>query len=533
MYTKFLKYKKSSRAEILENQDLQPFQKEALHQNLQKNIAAIQSIVGNSTDIIIRKFQVAGSIHAAVVCTDGLCDPANVSDFVVKSSMQILDKTLIPDLNNPDTIVQTVKDQLLTFWDVREISDWKQLYLAVLSGDSVLVLDGCSKALAAATKGGEGRSVTEPSTQTVIRGPKEGFTESFRTNTSLIRRKIKSPKLWLEEKTIGEVTLTTVGIMYIQGIANEGIVQEVRNRLDGIDIDGVLESGYIEDLIQDGVWTPFPTVFNSERPDVIAAGLLEGRVAILVDGTPFVLLVPVVLTSFLQAAEDYYQRYDFGTLLRILRFCSLFIALLLPSLYVAVASYHQETLPTSLMLNLAAQREGVPFPPVLEAFLMEVVFEVLREAGVRMPSTVGNTISIVGALVIGQSAVEAGVVSPAMVIVVSFTAITNFVIPSFSFGIALRLMRFVFLVLAGTLGMYGIAVGLLIFVLHLCSLRSFGVPYLKPFSPFIADGQKDALFRFPIWAMNTRPAYTSENVIREGPNQKPEKPSGDRSRDDE
>lgn len=185
------------------------------------------------------------------------------------------------------------------------------------------------------------------------------------------------------------------------------------------------------------------------------------------------------------------------------------------------------------MLNLAAQREGVPFPPILEAFLMEVVFEVLREAGVRMPSTVGNTISIVGALVIGQSAVEAGVISPAMVIVVSFTAITNFVIPSFNFGIALRLLRFVFLVLAGTLGMYGIAVGLLIFVLHLSSLRSFGVPYLKPFSPFIATEQKDALFRFPIWAMNTRPHFASKNIVREAPDQKPQKPPGDRSRDDE
>ncbi|MEK3723268.1 spore germination protein [Paenibacillus sp. FSL H8-0034] len=533
MFTNFLKYKKSSRAEIQENQDFQPFQKENLHPKLHNNMNTIKAVLGNSSDVIFREFQIAGGIQAAVVCTDGLCDPITVSDFVVKSSMHAQDKTLIPNLNNPETIAQTVKEQLVTFWDIKEISDWRQLYLAVLSGDSVLMLDGCDIALAAGTRGGENRSITEPSTQTVIRGPKEGFTESFRTNTSLIRRKIKSPKLWLEEKTIGEVTLTTVGIMYIQGIANESIVQEVRNRLDGILVDGILESGYIEDLIQDGVWTPFPTVFNSERPDVIAAGLLEGRIAILVDGTPFVLLVPVVLTSFLQAAEDYYQRYDFGTLLRILRFCSLFIALLFPSLYVAIASYHQETLPTSLVLNLAAQREGVPFPPILEAFLMEVVFEVLREAGVRMPSTVGNTISIVGALVIGQSAVEAGVISPAMVIVVSFTAITNFVIPSFNFGIALRLLRFVFLVLAGTLGMYGIAVGLLIFVLHLSSLRSFGVPYLKPFSPFIATEQKDALFRFPIWAMNTRPHFASKNIVREAPDQKPQKPPGDRSRDDE
>jgi spore germination protein KA len=316
--------------------------------------------------------------------------------------------------------------------------------------------------------------------------------------------------------------------MYIKGIANEDILGEVRRRLDGIRIDGILESGYIEDLIQDEVWTPFPTVYNSERPDVIAGGLLEGRVAILVEGTPFVLMVPVVLDSFLQSAEDYYQRYDFATFIRMLRFVSFLIALLFPSLYVAVVTYHQEVLPTSLMLNLAAQRENVPFPPIVEAFVMEVIFEILREAGLRMPKAVGNTISIVGALIIGQAAVEAGIVSSAMVIVVALTAITNFVIPSLSFAIAIRLLRFVFLVLAGTLGMYGIAVGLLMMVLHLASLRSFGIPYLKPFAPFAPSGLKDAVFRFPLWSMNRRPAFLSRDRFRQGPNQKPDKPPGER-----
>jgi spore germination protein KA len=283
-------------------------------------------------------------------------------------------------------------------------------------------------------------------------------------------------------------------------------------------------------LIQDGVWTPFPTVFNTERPDTIAAGLLEGRIAIIVDGTPFVLLVPVVFVSFLQSAEDYYQRFDIGTFLRLLRFGSFFIALLLPSLYVAVATFHQELLPTTLMLHLAAQREGVPFPPIVEAFIMEVVFEVLREAGVRMPSAVGKTISIVGALVIGQSAVEAGIVSPAMVIVVSFTAITNFVLPAINLAIAVRLLRFGFLILAGTLGMYGISVALLLLVVHLSSLRSFGIPYLKPFAPFIPREQKDAFFRLPLWAMNTRPFFESEDAVRQGPGQKPTAPPGDKPR---
>ena len=231
--------------------------------------------------------------------------------------------------------------------------------------------------------------------------------------------------------------------MFIKGIVNDKVVEEVRKRLDRIDIDGILESGYIEELIQDETYTPFPTVYNTERPDVIAAGLLEGRIAILVDGTPFVLLVPALFTQYFQSAEDYYQRSDFG-LLRMLRYLALFIALLGPSLYIAITTFHQEMLPTALLISLAAQREGVPFPAFIEALMMEVTFEILREAGVRMPRAVGQAVSIVGALVIGQAAVEAGIVSAAMVIVVSITAIANFSFPSFNMAISIRILRFVF-----------------------------------------------------------------------------------------
>jgi spore germination protein KA len=523
--------KKTSQAEIQADQELTAFENQLVSDDLKKNIETIQSVLGNSKDIVVRQFLLGGKIQSIVAFADGLCDPTTISNSIIKSLMHVSDDVLKNQQNmGTDQLLQLVKDQLLTFGEAKEASDWKQLFHSLLSGDSVLLFDGCNKAITAATKGGENRAVSETSTQSVVRGPKQAFTESIRTNTALIRRIIKSPKLWLEEKTIGEITETSVGIMYIKGIANEEIVQEVRNRLDRINIDGILESGYIEDLIQDEVWTPFPTVFNSERPDTIAAGLLEGRVAILVDGTAFVLLVPVVFVSFLQSAEDYYQRYDIGTFLRILRYGSFFIALLLPSLYVAVATFHQEIVPTSLLLHLAAQREGVPFPPIVEAFIMEIIFEVLREAGVRMPSAVGKTISIVGALVIGQSAVEAGIVSPAMVIIVSFTAITNFVIPSVSMGIAVRLLRFGFLLFAGTLGMYGISVCLLLLVLHLSSLRSFGISYLQPFAPFIRKEHKDAMFRFPLWAMNTRPFFTTQNHVRQGKDQKPEKPSGDKPR---
>lgn len=320
----------------------------------------------------------------------------------------------------------------------------------------------------------------------------------------------------LEMKQIGTVTQTDVGIMYIKGIANDEIIKEVHTRLDRINIDGILETGYIEELIQDKFLTPFPTLFNTERPDVVAADLLEGRIAIFVDGSPFVLTVPVLFIQFFQAAEDYYQRADIAFLLRVLRFVSFFIALLLPSLYIAITTFHQEMLPTQLLISLASQREGIPFPAFVEALVMEVTFEILREAGVRMPRAIGQAVSIVGALVIGQAAVEAGIISAAMVIVVALTAIASFVFPAFSMAISVRILRFAFMMVAATFGLYGITVGLIALVLHLSSIRSFGVPYMSPFAPFVTADQKDANFRFPHWGLFSRPRFISQqNVIRE------------------
>jgi spore germination protein KA len=354
----------------------------------------------------------------------------------------------------------------------------------------------------------------ESTTETVVRGPKEGFTENLRTNTALIRRKIKTPHLWLESKKIGRETVTDVAIMYIDGIANEKVIKEVHSRLDRIEIDGILESGYIEELIQDEALSPFPTVYYSERPDKIAAELLEGKVAILVDGTPIVLVVPALFVSFIQAAEDYYQRADISTLIRLLRFFSLFIALLGPSLYIAITTFHQEMLPTGLLINLAAQREGVPFPAFIEALMMETAFEILREASLRMPKAIAQAISIVGTLVIGTAAVEAGIVSAAMVIVVAITAISSFVLPSFAMSMSIRMLRFPMMALAASFGLFGILIGFIALILHLCSLRSFGVPYMSPFGPFIKEDINDTIIRVPRGRMFFRPRLISQKNIR-------------------
>ncbi|CAG7655928.1 spore germination protein [Paenibacillus allorhizosphaerae] len=489
--------------------------KQQLLAELTKNLQTIKSALGNSTDIIIKEIPIGsdGSIPAGIIYTDGLADAASILEALM---LEVREAGLEPGAAAGKSPLGVLKDFILAVGDVREIADYETLYTAVLSGDTVILLDGCAQGLAASKRQWKDRGVTEPSAQTVVRGPKEGFSESLRTNTALVRRRIKDPHLWLETMPIGRVTKTDVAVMYIKGIANEDVLREVKSRLNRIDIDGILESGYVEELIQDVTFTPFPTIFNTERPDAVAADLLEGKIAILVDGTPFAMTVPALFIQFFQASEDYYQRWDFATLLRILRFLSLFIALLAPSLYIAITTFHQELLPTPLLIGLAAQREGIPFPAFIEAVMMELTFEILREAGVRMPRAIGQSVSIVGTLVIGQAAVEAGLVSPAMVIVVAITAISNFVIPAFNMGISIRIIRFGLMGLAATFGLFGITVGLVALVLHLCSLRSFGIPYMAPFAPFIVQDQKDSILRLPQWALFSRPRLISQNnMIRE------------------
>ncbi len=490
-----------------------------LSKNIQDNVKHINKALGQSSDIVVREFIIGEKekIKTAVIYVDGLVDKNFVQDFILKTLMiDIRQASLELKFIIKKSLYKILRDRSLSVGDMKEISNFQDFYSHILSGDTVILIDGYREAFAVSSKGWKDRSITEPTTETVVRGPKEGFTETLRTNTALIRRKIKDPNLWVETKQIGRRTQTDVAIMYINGIADESIVKEVHTRLDRIDIDGILESAYIEELIQDEVHTPFPTVYNTERPDVIAAGLLEGKVAILIDGTPFVLLIPALFIEFFHASEDFYQRSDIATFIRALRYIAFFLTLLVPSVYIAITTFHQEMLPTALLISLAAQREGIPFPAVFEAFLMEFTFEILREAGIRMPRAVGPAISIVGALVLGEAASQAGIISPAMVIVVSLTAISSFAAPNFSMAIPVRLLRFLFMILAAFIGLYGIALGLMVMVLHLCSLRSFGVPYLSPVAPFNLSGQKDMILRVPIWAMRTRPnSISKKNIYRQ------------------
>ncbi|MEK4485866.1 spore germination protein [Psychrobacillus sp. FSL H8-0484] len=501
------------------NQEVDTKQKEALKTSLQQNIQTLKDTLGKSSDIIIREIRIGneGNIKAGIIYTDGLTDTPSLQNFILETLMldikgiELLEKTS-PEQN----LISVLKDVALTVGEIKEITNLDVLFNSLLSGDTIILIDGYAQGLSISNRHWAERAVTEPSAQTVVRGPREGFTENFRVNTALIRRKIKDPNLWMESKIIGTRTKTNIAIVYINGIANDKIVKEVRLRLDRINIDGILESGNIEELIQDSPYSPFSTVYNTERPDVVAAALLEGRIAILIDGTPFVLIVPALFVQFFQSAEDYYVRTVIGSLIRLLRFVAFAIALLAPALFIAITTFHHSMIPPALLISLAAQREGVPFPAFVEALIMEITFEILREAGVRMPRSIGSAMSIVGAFVIGTAAVEAGIISAMMVIVVSITAISSFVSPSYDIAISVRILRFAFMVLAASFGLFGITIGLIALILHLCSLRSFGVPYMSPIAPFNVSDQKDTFIVLPLWKLITRPRLLNQqNKVRQ------------------
>lgn len=463
---------------------------------LENSHQTMKGIFRHCSDVIFRPFEAAGKVKGFIVYIDGIVKSEDVSDYAIRPLlMQPVGSADLPQWET----------QTLTASQLSQIRTYKEATEAVLSGNAVIFADGSAGALILNARGGNRRSVEEPSTDSVIRGPREGFTENLRTNTGLLRFKLKSPALKTEAFTIGEHTQTNVVFAYLEDVADPGVLEEARKRLRSITIDGVLESGYIEELIEDQPFSPFPQMQYTERPDTVAGQLLEGRFAILTDGTPFVLVGPVTLWQFLQASEDYYERYIIGNLIRWLRFAFCFVALFLPAIYVAITTYHQDMLPTSLLLSIAAARESIPFPALVEALIMEVSFEALREAGIRLPRTVGQAVSILGALVIGQAAVQAGIVSAPMVIIVSLTGIASFTIPRFNMAISLRMLRFPLMILGGTFGLFGIIIGTVWIATHLCHLRSFGVPYLGGLAPFKTGETKDILIRVPWWKMVLRP----------------------------
>jgi spore germination protein KA len=494
---------------------------------LQENLDALHILLERCSDAVFKEFTFGSKREnkGLVIFFDGLVDRKEVEVHILKSLMLELNMHSDASYSWPQhDVLKVVKESVLSMADVKTINTLQDLCHSISSGDTVLLIDGYNTGLAAGTRFWQGRPVQTPENEVVVRGPKEGFTETLRFNTALLRRRIKSPNFKIESFVIGRITKTDVVLCYIDGIAPEKLVTEVKKRLGKIDIDGILDTGYLEEFLEDNHWTIFSQMEYSEKPDRVCGHLLEGQVSIMVDGSPIALIAPTSFPRFLIASEDYYERYIPSSIFRIMRFAAFLVALLLPSLFVAAITYHQEMIPPLLYLTIASTREGVPFPAFFEALLLEMTFEMLREAGLRLPRSIGPAISIVGALIIGDAAVKAGLVSTPMVVIVAFTGIASFITPSYNAGIMIRLARFGFLIASGFLGLFGIVIALLLMLIHMASLDSFGLPYLSPVAPFNLGEMSDIIVRRP-WFMNTmRPTMKGmKNAIRQKSPDAPEK----------
>jgi len=464
-----------------------------LETSLQENLRQIDNVSGGSDDLSIKQY-LAGphEVPGAIIFYDGLVDQ-NIVEKLFRVVKIDTFKTGVEGLNKRN-IYKTVRDRLLS-GEYKESNRMEDLFEELSRGSTALLFDGVPKAIMVETQGWETRAVDEPDAEKSIRATREGFVENIKTNLSLIRRRIRSPNLWVENLQLGSLSRTEVAFTYIKGLAGEEMLEEVHSRLERIDIDAVQESGQIEEYIKDNPLSIFPMVLRTERPDRAVGALLEGRVVIFTNHTPFALIIPGDFNIFLQAPDDYNEIWPIGSFIRLMRLLAFLSSMFLPGIYVAVLTFHQELLPTSLLLSIQATREGVPFPVVAEVVIMDTVFEVLREAGLRLPTAIGPAISIVGALILGEAAIRAGIVSPGVVIIVAFTAVSSFSIPAFNLAIAGRILRFVFTFLGAFLGMFGVQVGFLMLLVHMVSLRSFGHPMFAPFGPFIWQDMKDNIIR--------------------------------------
>lgn len=472
-----------------------------IEKDISSNKAKLKDRLKTSSDIIFYEFEGKSENRFLLVYLDGFVDN------------EILNNDIIRPLMNDEQSNDLRK--CLYISNIKEITILDQAIEAILEGKVLLYRNGQIKAYVLDLKKWEHRVVEEASNEAVVRGPKEGFVEYLQTNIVLLRRKIKSPNLVIEKQTLGRQTKTEIALAYLDGIVNREVLTEARKRLNEIDTDSILESGYIEQYIEDARYSPYPTIGNTQKPDVVAGKLLEGRVAIFCDGTPHVLTVPFIYVESLQTSEDYYVRSIMGSILRLIRLLGLILSTLLPAIYVALTSFHQEMIPNVLLISFAGAEEGIPLPVLAETFVMGVMFELLRESGTRLPRAIGSAISIVGALVIGEAAVTAGLVSAPVVIVTAVTAVSSFVIPALT-G-AMIVFRFIFLLLGGVMGLPGITCGIFFVFIYTVSIRSFGIPYTSSMSPASTGNFKDVFLRYPLSSMRKRPDFlANRNKKRRG-----------------
>lgn len=475
---------------------------ELITRNIEESISYLRKCFDYSDDFIIRRFHVMGEVPAVVSyfppMTDGGHQEALKSFMTIGNRMDDA-----PDLGK--ALKNMLLNDILFSSDGRTETSLQIVVEELLNGSTVVHVEGMNEAFVFCTRNVEKRSITQPETEQVIRGPREGFIENLMTNISLVRYRLQTPDLRVKINKLGKYTRTCIAVCYIDGIVNPALVEEVQRRLSLIEIDGIIDSGYLEQFIEDNHFSPFPQIQITERPDKAVANLLEGRVIIIVDGSPLALIAPTVFSQFYQTSEDYAERFLLVSFIRLARLLALLFSLAFPALYVAVISFNPELIPTEFAVAVAGGRSGVPFPTVVEVLVMEISMEVLREATIRLPQQVGGALSIVGVLVVGQAAVAAGFVSPITVVVIALTTIGSFATPAYNAALALRLLRFPIIIISGMFGLYGVMIGLILINNHLLSLKSFGVPYLSPIVPGNFEGMKDTVFRAPLWWMKRRP----------------------------
>lgn len=477
--------------------------------SLSDNLREIKEIFADNGDLTFHLWQFGDqlSLFACSVYYQSLIQEQEAN--FMKSSLQ----DLLPHFVGPGTEVEL--SQLKTFFENNGVSSkfakiahtMEESVDKIVNGSVVIFVDQWDKAIYYKAVGVETRQVSEPASEVVVQGPREGCVENLQKNKGLIRKRLKTPKLKMVSLYAGGFSRTEVAYCYIEGAVNEESLAEFRGKLSKIPEMEILETSYIGELLEENIYSPFPQFRTTERPDVAVAALIEGKILVMVDGTSTLLLCPALFPEFFQSSEDYYQRTVISSLIRLLRIFAFVIALMLPSIYIALTTFHTELIPTVLLLAIIDAREGLPFPAFVEAVLMEFFFELLREAGVRLPKPIGSAVSIVGALVIGDAAITAGIASPAMVIIVALTGIASFAIPQYSIAIGIRILRFFLMILASFMGGFGLMIGLLLILLHLCKIRTLGQPYLSPLAPFRYREWRDVFIRAPLNKLTKTPRY--------------------------
>lgn len=482
--------------------DISPDYDRPVSTNYQENLDYCTALKGKNADVLIRPFTLADGRRSFLLLVDGMCSKQSAEQNLILPAMQ-LKLSAGPDNIPP---MQQISEIILN----TELSEQPSLskgFVAALTGDLFLCIEGLNVGFVIGARSIESRSVSPSETAGSVVGPHEGFTENLRTNTALIRRRISDPNLTIEMTQVGLRSHTAVALCYIRGLTNPKLVDTVRKNIQAINVDLMNDSGELAQLIEQYPLSPLPQIDGTEKPDTAAAEICQGRAAIIVNGSPYVLLAPATISSMMQVSEDRYQRWTYSSFLKILRWIAFFISITAPSLYVAVVAYNPGLLPVDLLLLSAANRINVPFSAVTEVIIMEFFIELLREASIRLPGSISSAMSIVGGLIVGDAAIRAGLVSPLLIIIIGLTSLTSFVIPSYELASSLRLVKYFLLALSAIFGIFGLTVGLVLFVSQLCALYSYGTEFTAPFSPAYKKGFLESLIELPIFRRDTRPEY--------------------------